>query len=335
MLAEQHDDIYPGHQAPNQGNLHRLQCVQEYAFTFDADLSDLPGDRLGLDTVFVKCPRGFGLVVRRILPGGRIEAWNGTRQGPFSVHPGDFVVMVNGILGDESELVRVLRTGAIRSLRFQREVRGGIGREIAGRVGQPLATGVKEHEPINALDFGSKEGCRTATTAAPGARAHENGEVIHCILTKTEEVGKSEGCEYGLDELGDMDSGRVKPSKLRPCKGKRARYRKLVAQLQGLIAQDPDNFDIMNVDLPPHILQSEVLQEKLRAKMQVHVDKAKADRAQAKMAWSPSAAFSSGIGVPLTGEVASGLLATSPQSASGALAQQTTDARIWLDAGMQ
>merc|ERR1719277_898297 len=64
-------------------------------------------------------------------------------------------------------------------------------------------------------------------------------------------------------------------NKLRPCKGKRDRYRKLVSRLTTQIAADPDSFNLETVELPPSIASNEVVKSKLMTKMQLHAEQAR------------------------------------------------------------
>jgi hypothetical protein len=54
-----------------------------------------------------------------------------------------------------------------------------------------------------------------------------------------------------------------KKHKLRPCKGKRERYKKLVARINGLIEKDPDNFDLGSLELPQFVASSEAVMAKV------------------------------------------------------------------------
>lgn len=59
-----------------------------------------------------------------------------------------------------------------------------------------------------------------------------------------------------------------KRSQLRPCKGKRRRFRNLVTRLGNLVEQDPDGFDLAAVELPPSVRACDKVKEKLRLMMQ-------------------------------------------------------------------
>jgi len=65
-------------------------------------------------------------------------------------------------------------------------------------------------------------------------------------------------------------------NKLRPCKGKRDRYRKLLTRLTSQIEVDPYSFDVDAVQLPPSIAANEVVRSKLLAKVQMHAEQVRA-----------------------------------------------------------
>lgn len=73
-----------------------------------------------------------------------------------------------------------------------------------------------------------------------------------------------------------LRNSRQRKSKLRPCKGKRARYRKLVSRLMDQYRSDPTRFDIRKVDLPPSFAQSPQLVQKLEAKIHSQLNEERA-----------------------------------------------------------
>lgn len=56
--------------------------------------------------------------------------------------------------------------------------------------------------------------------------------------------------------------------KLRPCKGKRDRYRRLVTRLVDHFRSNPESFDINNIELPPSFLRNATLIRKLGNRIQ-------------------------------------------------------------------
>jgi len=103
------------------------------------------------------------------------------------------------------------------------------------------------------------------------------------------ESGKCKVCFYAHSRYGCMNGvfcnfchfthkhGRRK-NKVRPCKGKRDRYLKLVGRLTNQIDLDPDNFDINAVDLPPSVATDEATKTKLIAALTAHVNMVRAMR---------------------------------------------------------
>mmetsp|Transcript_117804 Transcript_117804/g.333975 ORF Transcript_117804/g.333975 Transcript_117804/m.333975 type:complete len:254 (-) Transcript_117804:194-955(-) len=76
-------------------------------------------------------------------------------------------------------------------------------------------------------------------------------------------------------------------NKLRPSKGKRDRYRKLVHHLTGQIKSQPETFDMNTVELPPSIAANESMRAKLFAKLAPFMEQARKDGNQASASVSP------------------------------------------------
>merc|ERR1719323_2853015 len=66
-------------------------------------------------------------------------------------------------------------------------------------------------------------------------------------------------------------------NKLRPCKGKRDRYRKLLSRLTSQIECDPFSFKMDSIELPPSIASNETVKNKLMSKMQALMEQAQAN----------------------------------------------------------
>lgn len=62
---------------------------------------------------------------------------------------------------------------------------------------------------------------------------------------------------------------------LRPCKGKRARYKKLKLRLSQMIEADPYGFDFDAVELPDHVAKDSLSKEKLKVKILAEVQEAR------------------------------------------------------------
>jgi len=106
------------------------------------------------------------------------------------------------------------------------------------------------------------------------------GSIGHASASCTECVFLSRGfCVNGINCNYCHFPHRQGPkrrNKLRPCKGKRDRYRKLVTRLNRLIECDPYNFDIEKVSLPPSIETNPLMKEKLIVKMNAFAEKVRA-----------------------------------------------------------
>mmetsp|Transcript_123214 Transcript_123214/g.223964 ORF Transcript_123214/g.223964 Transcript_123214/m.223964 type:complete len:285 (-) Transcript_123214:3-857(-) len=78
------------------------------------------------------------------------------------------------------------------------------------------------------------------------------------------------GMDFNVDDSMSTFSTR---NKVRPCKGKRERYRKLVSRLLEEYASNPEAFDIGTVDLPPAVSANAWLVQKLNKRMQTELQK--------------------------------------------------------------
>jgi len=103
-----------------------------------------------------------------------------------------------------------------------------------------------------------------------GSIGHHDGQCKGCLYVFT-----SAGCTNGITcSFCHFPHKRMKrKNKMRPCKGKRDRYRKLVIRLTQMIEADPDNFDLDQLELPPSIEKSEAVKDKLRKKMRIYADR--------------------------------------------------------------
>mmetsp|Transcript_107558 Transcript_107558/g.195647 ORF Transcript_107558/g.195647 Transcript_107558/m.195647 type:complete len:471 (+) Transcript_107558:70-1482(+) len=108
-----------------------------------------------------------------------------------------------------------------------------------------------------------------------GSIGHYDGQCKVCLF-----VYAKPGCMSGVEcSFCHFPHKRMKrKNKMRPCKGKRDRYRKLVVRLTQSIEEDPDNFDLDRVELPPSVEKSETVKEKLRKKMHIYAERIRAER---------------------------------------------------------
>jgi len=58
--------------------------------------------------------------------------------------------------------------------------------------------------------------------------------------------------------------------RIRPCKGKRERLRRLIDRLTTLVDEDPDSFDLQALSLPPSVEAQDVLQRKVKRAVEAH-----------------------------------------------------------------
>jgi len=115
-----------------------------------------------------------------------------------------------------------------------------------------------------------------------GSIAHVVGECKPCLFVHT-----GTGCQSGAhcDFCHFVHKRKTKP---RPCKGKRDRYRKLVAKLEKLIEDNPDTWDEHAVELPPSIMSNPSLRNKMMERLRAHAASAKAQQQTAATAVKPS-----------------------------------------------
>merc|ERR1712190_482986 len=80
------------------------------------------------------------------------------------------------------------------------------------------------------------------------------------------------GCSMGITCEFCHFPHQKRTGKMRPCKGKRDRYRKFVDRLIHLIDEDPDSFNLRNVELPPSIASNEDARTKLVTEVTAHLE---------------------------------------------------------------
>lgn len=103
------------------------------------------------------------------------------------------------------------------------------------------------------------------------ASAHVNGNCKACICGEL-------GCNGTSCEFCQLENKRGRrKNKLRPCKGKRDRFRKLANRLMSFIELDP-HFDLETVELPPSIASNTAVRTKLMATVQAHAEQVRTER---------------------------------------------------------
>merc|ERR1719410_1536010 len=69
--------------------------------------------------------------------------------------------------------------------------------------------------------------------------------------------------------LKDHSTSRQR-NRVRPCKGKRQRHQKFLDRMKTMAEDNPHNFNIEDVELPPSIEANEALKAKFAAKVQMY-----------------------------------------------------------------
>jgi len=106
-------------------------------------------------------------------------------------------------------------------------------------------------------------------SSSVGSVLHAKGSCTPCIAIYTRA-----GCLNGImcSFCHMPHKRRKRKTKLRPCKGKRDRYRKLVTRLTHEVDADPEGIDLRAVDLPPSVASNENIKAKLLAQMESYRD---------------------------------------------------------------
>lgn len=126
---------------------------------------------------------------------------------------------------------------------------------------------------------GAKEYKQKEPELSPLDRAalHERGQCKPCAFHSTES-----GCvladECRFCHFPHKVTGKIR---LRPCKGKRMRTKKMFNRLGEQVAADPDGFDPEKLDLPPSLEQNTVLKSRLIGHLLDCADQARAGRSSA------------------------------------------------------
>jgi len=110
-----------------------------------------------------------------------------------------------------------------------------------------------------------------------GSALHAEGTCKPCAFHLT-----SSGCAMARDcrfcHLPHKSTGKVR---LRPCKGKRKRTKRMFDRLTTQIEQDPESFDPTALELPPSIEQNSVVKGRLIGRLKEFADQVRAGRSSA------------------------------------------------------
>jgi len=102
--------------------------------------------------------------------------------------------------------------------------------------------------------------------ASLGSALHDEGGCKPCVYFQ-----KEKGCSAGSDcrfcHAAHEPVGRIR---IRPCKSKRERYKKIFMKISGQLTEDPD-FDLETVRLPPSLTKNTAVKEKMFSKLNVEV----------------------------------------------------------------
>merc|ERR1719323_279024 len=122
------------------------------------------------------------------------------------------------------------------------------------------------------MGFHGALNAQAADLALPsaGSARHTTGTCTPCILfAKGPGVCKqAEKCKYC--HVPDHGVTKSSKSRMRPGKGKRDRYQKFAQKVIGMIDNDPEGFDINQVNLPTSIEKNDRLKHKFTRRMQGH-----------------------------------------------------------------
>lgn len=115
--------------------------------------------------------------------------------------------------------------------------------------------------------FGDGSSAARNSTDFPslGSAKHESGTCKPCMF-----AGTDEGCMLGKDcrFCHILDEHHIRRKKLRPCKGKRDRFRSLLSKCALGIERNPYTFDLSEVSLPPFLANDAALLSKFKEQLE-------------------------------------------------------------------
>lgn len=110
-----------------------------------------------------------------------------------------------------------------------------------------------------------------------GSDKHASGKCKPCMFARLEDCAEGANCRF-------CHLPHVNPKiKIRQCKGKRERFKKLASRLSQRIDEDPDCFDPEHVEMPPSVARNLVLRTKLISLMTERAERVRADRAASRV----------------------------------------------------
>jgi len=120
-----------------------------------------------------------------------------------------------------------------------------------------------------------------------GAVLHESGGCKACVFLNSK-PGCNNGVKCNFCHLYHH-KGRRRKNKLRPCKGKRERYRKLLIRMTEKINED-DTLDLETMEFPPSVLTDEVVKKNLFSRLRVYQEEVRAAKKEALEGFSQESA---------------------------------------------
>jgi len=113
-----------------------------------------------------------------------------------------------------------------------------------------------------------------------GSLRHVTGNCKACIFHAKGSCSNGIACTFCHCKHSEEDK-EENCSKLRPCKGKRRRYKKLIARLQERIETDPFNFELESEKLPSFVATNSTVKAKVLSNINQTVRRVKAEKAKA------------------------------------------------------
>jgi len=107
-----------------------------------------------------------------------------------------------------------------------------------------------------------------------GSVLHASGKCTPCIFVARDACPEG----YSCDKCHFQHQAQKHKTKLRPCKEKRDRYRKLASRIASRIEKNPDSFDPGNMEMLPSVAANDVLRRKLTARMINKVEEVRSER---------------------------------------------------------
>lgn len=133
---------------------------EEYRMvTFNVELRRHPNLKLGVTCVHVSSTRVCGLLIKSVDEPSTIATWNSQSTDPEIIRPGDFIVKVNGVDGNESGVSALAEALRIKDEVMHISVWGA--RACRAEPRQPTSMSKTVEERIRQLEQRSRVCCRS------------------------------------------------------------------------------------------------------------------------------------------------------------------------------